>query len=541
LLAIFASVQALAIVWLVGRRITSDDEPVVWVAARDLQQLTFHQPNFYGQSYGSPFEAALVAMLHVAQVSYPTALSMVLSLLALAPWWVLAFAAHRCGSTRLTIAAAVAPLVLSGYYSVFVAVTPESQVARFLAVIGVAIMMTKPKMRFEALAWTLVGLAAAVDTSTVLLGGPAAAWFLFMKPVRRERLVAMGAGCIVPVGWVAAGAVFYSRLHPDYALHGAPSLRPSLGTLWHSVRRPEHLFNLYVFELLRSAVLPILMLAVLIALLLWTRRRASIAASIAATAVLLFALSTPKAQEDLGPFLPSGRILLVLPFAMWFFAFVIADTGWRPTFTVDQRVVVVGLVALAAASFGARAIWPADRVLHWRDYASSPALFGYRFDRTEDVSRRCNNLRSLATRNGAQLVVLDTIVLAYACDVLEAPRLRTLLPRFDRRTWRMYDELRRSRHVALFWDVRSDFCAVAAPQFMSCRMIASHGAVARFAPQSVLSVLAAVGWPIRPFGPACHPHGERFTWSAAQSTSVITLTCSHPLAVPRAAEHRSPP
>jgi hypothetical protein len=90
---------------------------------------------------------------------------------------------------------------------------------------------------------------------------------------------------------------------------------------------------------------------------------------------------------------------------------------------------------------------------------------------------------------------------------------------YERRTWRLYEELRTTRRAAVIADVAPGFCARARRRVERCTSVSRRAVVITFRPQSALAVLTALALPVRAFGPDCHP----------RPTEGDAIVCSDPL------------
>jgi len=523
-LAAIAVAEAARVVWAVGRRLTNEDSGLLWYAAREWLHGRVHQPNFFGQGYGSTLEALPVTVLHgLAGVPYATAMSIGFEAFALGGWLLLALAAWRRRRRVLVVAALAFPLVLSGYHTVFLAVGPPSTAGRFLTIAGVAVLIGGWRnLAVGALAWSLVGVGLQLDPSSALLALPVAAWWALSEGLSRRHVTAIVCGAVVPLAYLVWRVHFYGR-HPDYrfydTLYGGASLRPRVSQLRDSLTGLGRLLGLYVPELVRWWPVPLVVLLTLVATLLATRRRVYAAPAGLVIVLFLYAISTSKAGSDEGPLLPSGRVLLLLPATLWFLLFLLAESGflagrrWWPAWSSQAAVALV--VVVAVASSAVRTFDFGSRVGSWRTRATALLLSGHvGYLPTEWIAARCREDMAIARSASVGLVVYpENYRLGYACAAVAPDGITTLIPRYERRTWRMYEELRTRRTRMAVANVSAAFCDLAR-QRAECAWHPSHAplspgtAILRFPAQPALPLLDALGFIARPFGPHCHTLGN---------------------------------
>ncbi len=489
----------------VSSEITGPDNSVLWYAVPEWTHLRLHEPGFYGQSYGSTFDAIPAAALHAVGVGLAWAVPIGLGLSILTVWFALGWAAARRGHPTVALLAYAGPVLLSSYYVVFVTVVP---VERAFALVGIGVAMLLVRSRHAwvtALGVAVTGVAVAIDASSLVLVAPIAVWFA-LDLRRRTELVPVLVGLIPAVAYFVYRLWFY-RAHPDHDLHGALPLRPSFDVLGRVFDDPYPVFRLFALEVLREWWMPLAAGAVVLVVVLARRRATTAVPAVLVLVFTLYAVSTPRAGDRAGLFLPPARVLLMVPFALWFLVFLLAET--RPSFPGWVRPAVVAVVmVLAAVSFTERLVGSGTHdpaVVHHEALTS----ILYAFEPVRGVERDCDRIEAAAARAGADLVVLPLGgTRAFACAGRTGNTLETLDIPFERRTWLLERAARVPVRTVLVRPVPSDFCAVARRRAIRCRQ--AHGvAVLTARRQPALNLLALIGLSVRPFGPGCRIVGTR--------------------------------
>lgn len=198
-----AVVEQIRSSWFVAPTVTNDDATLLWYAAQEWGRHRVHQPGFYGQAYGSTLEGLPLDGLWRLGIDPWVGLPIVMGVFALGGWLLLAGAAWRRAHPTLAVAAVAAPMLLSAYHNFFVTNVLEGTAPRFLAVAGVAVLIT-PRLPLAAqgLALSLLGLGLVMDPSIALLGVPVVLWFFLSEPRTRDRVVALAAGAVIPAAWL---------------------------------------------------------------------------------------------------------------------------------------------------------------------------------------------------------------------------------------------------------------------------------------------------------------------------------------------------
>jgi hypothetical protein len=454
-----------------GRVATNEDQTLLWFAGRELLALHVHEPNFYGQSYNTVFEALPGQLLHVLGLSLALATPLGTMLLASACWLVLAGVALRRGH-QLAAAAALALPVCLGVPYLLLFDAPRGVLSGDLAgalAVAAALAIRRPRWRLAVLL-AVGGLAIAWDNAVALAVAPALAATtigslrdLLQRP-RRTLLVA-GAALLVPAGWLVLDHLWYGGHAVDLtaASHNM-SLQPSvLGT---NLAHPARLFGFYEPQLWQqpavvvAAIAALLILAVAVSL---TVRRAAPAAAALTFLVVLLVILSVRDTLDVHPdlYLSGSRFLLPMPIGLWVVLFfTLAAIRDRPRGRargrrrLDPRVPLAAITVLALASivsaqarFGAtvRAVTAVDAGAHPVIGVVNPTA----------LLAECAVIARVYRTTRAQLLVTDQRNVAYGCAAQDD--LNTLVAGYERRGWLLARAATRpvSRILIQGWTCRS--------------------------------------------------------------------------------------
>jgi hypothetical protein len=488
------------VIRVVSGRITNYDATVVWAEAYDWRHLAFHQPNYYGQSYGSNLIGIPVALLHSLGMSFGLATPIALAASMLGLWFALGIAAFARGKPVLATAACAAPAVLSSYNAMYVSSVTFERVFILTGVAGALLIWGKRTPLLIAVVTALAGLGFFLDGSSVMLIVPVLAWWLLDGPLGARIWRGIALGAVVPAAFFVFTLVFY-KLHPDYDTHRLP-LAPSFGVLTRSLGHLDLSFQLSAAELVRAWWIPVVVACVCVAGLLWSRRRKFVVPAALFFGLVVLALAHPRsgstAAKSSGTFLPPGRLLLFFAPAIWFL-FVLLSEAYPRLAARCARAALVGILALAVVSLGARGLISSHDPETM--YTSAVYNYGYAFTATVKTEARCARLERQARTARADVIVL-LVEPAELPDACAADGARALALPFDRRTWRLSDEAARTSTRALYSPVPRTFCTVANRRFTRCTRTGST-AVLQYRPQSQLNVLALLGLTTRAYGNDC--------------------------------------
>ncbi len=441
-LASVAQQLRLLVRWL--RFDVSEDQALLWAAARSWGRLQPRQPNFWGQRYGVTFEAIPAEVLSWLGVGYPTGLPFVILAMNLAGWWVLALAAWRRGRPGWALCAVAVPVLLPAEYAVL-SIVFNTALGRLMACVCAASILVKPGVRWVlSVASAVGGLAVLFDTASAMLVVPAlVVGIAACVTDRRSRAQwvavarTVAIGLVAPLGWFALTRFWY-RAHPENALHPSPSLHPQLDVLIDNLSNPSRHFTTYSLEILRSPVVALVAIGCVLAVAFTRGDARTRIASALFLLLLIAALTSQRSRDGLPtPYYPAARVLMPLPTALWFVAFITFERR-RPARPVGDapravgRQVTIALCVLLAVTFAVRVVTWSDRVDDLRTRAEEYP--NYPLTTASALVGLCDRVENAAHTNGTEYALFDLRTPAYACAGL-IDDVTTFYPPYDRRSW----------------------------------------------------------------------------------------------------------
>jgi hypothetical protein len=477
----------------------NEDDTILWYAARELGRWHLHQPNFYGQTYGTVFAAVGIVATRAFAVRPNAGLMMGIAAFMVGGWIVLAGGAWIRGHRLLGLLALALPVVLSNEYASWLPIQSRAP-GSFVACLGAALLVAWPdRRRAQLVAWVLLGLGLVFDSGSIFVVVPVGAYALLRPGRLRDHLLTAAAGLVPAIAWTAATGLFYVA-HPDYALHPSPGLFPAVDSAIINFTHLDRYGAFLTLELLRPWPLPFIAVVSLAGVLVATRRRVFVVPALLAAALVLVSLTTPKAEDGQPTvYLAYGRLLYSLAPLAWFLGVLVAESG----------------VARRLPRFAPLAAGLAITLLVFGTYAARSATFDQRFDEirrvarsgvspvsnVDELQRGCRAIADVMQQERAGLVVMryDRNA-AYGCAADGAVELDTLFPAYERRTWRLGEESRQSRSRFLVTEVDSAWCASVDRRY-SCRLSrAVPGlAIIDIPPQPVVPLLEGIGLDVRRF------------------------------------------
>lgn len=474
---------------------TNEDFTLLWAAARSWGGLQMRQPNFWGQSYGTTFEAIPVEVLRAVGVGPGLGLPLVIAVAHVASWWIPATVAWRRGRRVLACLAFGAPVLLTTEY-VIAASVYSVIVGRVLAACAAALILAWPSRRIPvAVAAGLALLAVQFDASTVLLTLPACVYgVLTLLVASRRRLLDLGALVLAAVPgllWYAYTVRWYRR-HPTDALHKAPSFTPSLHLLGDNLGHPARLFGHFGPELLRWPALVLVVIAFVVVRNLATGRLPLVMASVGFVVALLFAASIPKSTDELPTvYFLAARTVLALPLGLWFLLAIGPPLRWSAR---ASRLALAAVVALTVVTGTVRLVTWDSRGAPMRRAAERARM--YPLTKVSRIERLCSEVRDAARATGAQFAFYRERTRAYACSGLLGDEVTSVFPEYERRSWLLRAAARPARGSVLVVGARPPACVDGT---LACRNLPHGITVVPITGGSPLATASRAGFFVRPF------------------------------------------
>jgi hypothetical protein len=501
---LLAALQVREVISL-GATYTDQDQTMLWSAGRAMLHGHVYEPNIWGSQYNTVFEGLPAAMAHVLGVSWGVAMPAATAGLALCAWVVLCVGAWRRGQRAAAVMALCAPLVMTARYSMLLDAPRGIMAGDLAAATGVAIALGARRREVQLVGVIgLGGLGVCWDFASLFLVGPAAVYLLWNeRPCAwppRGRSIAWFVGALAPAAlWLVGSHLFY-KANPTYLTAPSVSVVPHLSVLSHTVRHLTRYFTIYAPALWPVAPVAIMVLVALVVacVILGIRHRAwpmVVAAAVVATA-LLGALSLARAT-DISPGLLLGapRVILPLPFGIWFLIFMLLESGGalslRPSWRLGVMSVILALTVASAivvqVRFGATAtsVLAAER---------TPAA-GITVVTPGSVVASCARIAEVDHRIHAQLFATERDNLAYGCWASEG--LATIMPAYDRRGW-VIDSAYETATTRLLVAGRS--CSQLPEGLGTCTPVGPDLIAVITPPRAAAVTLGALGMPVRRSG-----------------------------------------
>lgn len=482
------------------RRFANEDVTMHWYAARDFGELSFRQPNFYGQSYHTVFESVVAVPIRWMGGAAASASAIAAAMTIVGGWFLLAVAANRRGLGVSAMAALACPVAISSSYLVL-SEAPGGRGAGTFLVFAAAAMFVWP------------GQSRALDAAILAVAGVGLLWNFGMLPAVavicaamiprlrswRRALVVVGAGAAPPLAWLLFTRWFYDR-RPSYDLHRSAFAEVDLAYLRANLAHPSRYLEDLTFELGGGWMLTLMLATGLCALLVRSRRWQLIVPVAAAVSATCGILSLNKSLDgSASPFFSFGRFLVAVPLAIWLLVAVAEQDGGVPLpGWITSRRVIMAVGAIALLSFADRQLTFSNR-FHGLQVAGETAPTSA-VGSTVEILDRCRVLGRLADDNDVSMVIFRyDRTSTYACGAEWYGHTSTLFPTYDRRTWIVDESIKDEQTRLMVNGVDSTWCTTITTVVDTCTLLSDgNTALITTSPRSTWATVTLLGIPTRP-------------------------------------------
>jgi hypothetical protein len=425
-----------------------DDQALLWHAATDLARGQFHEPRFYGQAYSTWLEAVPAALLLLLEVPHRIALPVSTLACALFPFILLGLVALREGKSNAALFMLFIPLALPLEYALITAMPRGFFPGVALGTISLVLASSSRGPFFSFLAAFCGGLGLSANPNSAPLVAAAA----LMEGAKFLRTRSLSSLCSSILGLSIAGALhvavqaFY-RSNPDFMAHASPRIRFSLDAFSGAITHLSDFSSWYSPIPALPVILPFSLVIIPLGVLA-KRHRYACFAYFSGMVVLCLALAAPKVHDGtMSIYQPLGRMFLAAP-VLW--AWALGRAGWSNSAYLSRALIaaMLCLCVLRCLLSGPQV----ERLAIAPEHQVQATL-------VSRIEAECARLASLSPEYHPEVIVFGvhriTKILNYACPAVWSPgAIPTFFPAFERRTWRVREELLTKRSRILFYETR---------------------------------------------------------------------------------------
>ena len=449
--------------------VIDNDQPIMWLAAANFSNFSFHEPCYYGQDYNTLLEGFLAVPLLWAKIPIPIAVPLVSCLLSIGSFLLLAAIAIRKKLYRIALVISFIPFLLPLEYWI-ISFMPRGFVPGiFLASIAcycLIIFKNKKGIFFWAF---FSALAVTVTANAVIFIFPIGLYAVLNYYRKSSFYIVTVAGAISGSIYQIASYLFY-RSNPEYIIHPSWPLTFSLSKLWDGLCHMDKHYEWVTPIFNHGSIVLIILFIILIAALIHRKKYKAAIVILSGFALMLITLGIPKVHDaDYSVYFSYERFYLAAPHILAFGLILLyldekadlplqadelkgATESGQPLKVTKKRKYLLFLAVTILVLFymGYRHISlaaAAKIIMKESGLVLEQA-------RVTDVVALCAELTKISARTGVELVVFlkrDTL-LNYALAALHKGEIKTFST-YERRFWRLLEESENTRTGFLIYNI----------------------------------------------------------------------------------------
>lgn len=430
-LSLFLAVLSILIayrIWVLfqfGVIYTDQDQAVLWEGVMNFSSGLFHETRYYGQAYNTMLEALLATPLYLIGVPVYIALPTVTVLLALLPFFCLAYVLYFKRKEDAGLLVLLIPLLLPMEYDL-ITTMPRGFVAG-LAFAGIASLWLESKhTRSYYLFGLFIALGYTLNPNSILLSLPLTL-FYFLKNFACIRFYLYGLAGLFSGFLIHLTLNRFYVLNPNYELH-RPISEFSSEYFIEGIEKWDLFFG-DLTPIFWGQGLFVLIIPILSAVYFLRKRQLDyVLVAISLLPILLLPLFNSRLYNAADTvFYSYSRMYLAVPVL---FGLLLYLMSWKKI----PRLVLLplaGVFVFKLALFSEKL----DERLNESTYILVRPV--------QEVLDRCAQLKQMRDEHELDLIIINDfgfIIENYACGICTQKELKTLYPVYERRTWRLLED-----------------------------------------------------------------------------------------------------
>ena len=432
-----------------------DDQALMWNGAAAMGHLCFPEPCYWGQAYGSMFEAVVAVPLYWLRIPMNIALPLATMIMSFFPYLFIALRLYKRKSVIAAFITVAFYLLMSWEWDILTSI-PRSLISGFpLAVCG-AIVLNEAKTGTKSLTGVLMIMTGMIMTNNAIVIGALAFVHYFFHFRRNKRFFIWNvAGLIIGLMLYISVKNFY-RINVDYSLHGGIHAELSMDVLKANLTRLSDLTSYFIFFRRGEVVYACLGICCLILTLNRKFEAVTQIVVIVMMVMLLLCLTKSLDFDENSVLFSQTRMFLFIPYALlliWYYLsldsqpHLLGDKGKWEFMVCACAVIMVLCVSLGKMSACLSSI---------RDPSSSLNNPGpCNLKKVEDIVRVAKETSAYADECKADVIVTcgDDRALSYVLDAMNFGKYTVYNSVYDRRTWNYHYLMHKQPHRCVFVDL----------------------------------------------------------------------------------------
>ena len=428
---------------------TDSDQTIMWLGLQQYSKGIFHEPRFFGQAYNTMLEAILAIPLYEFGVPPYKALPIITSILALIPYIIISLFAFLKKSPIISCLILSIPLLLPIEYSLITSMPRGFVTGIFISTFGV-IGLFYPKSKTSFLFSSLIAVIGySVNSNAILISIPCLIYMYIENRKNKYFYILSSIGLVLGISMHLAINYFYV-LNPYYNLHKI-EMSYSFENLILSFTNLDKHFNDIMPIFWKSGFL-VLLLFVIISVFLYRAKKYRESNIVILTIfVIISTLGLSKIHDGSNSiFFSYSRMYLSIPILLGISLSFFSQINSKKYFYLFF------LIPFSCFLFNLNNI---DKAIEFNIDEKKKHVVG--IIEIPKLYEECNNLKVICNEYKIQLVIISNHwyydFFNYGCPSCDESFPNTLLPSYERRTWRLIEDEKTIYKNILIIDLTKDF------------------------------------------------------------------------------------
>jgi hypothetical protein len=426
------------------------DQSIMWYGIHEFIHGRFHEPCYFGQAYNTMLEALFAVPFVATGITINKALPLVTSILTLFPFILFAVLSFIHGRKLVAFLILCIPVLLPVEYGMITTMPRGFVAGVFFSSIAVSLLVWKNKKWSYILSTFISLLAFIVNQNSLLITFPLYI-YLFIKNNKNIYwyiFSSLGA---------APGIIIYFLIRHFYYNHPKYIALPEWPFAYNWKLLMDNLTNtdIYLNNLTpifwSSGWIVFIIICACCIIFFKQKNYAKAAATIAGLLFILFSFGVYKTIDGrLSVFFPYARFYLAIPVGIAILLYSINGNPKRQGYYIIPILLSLSFLLIKATTTNI------DELVIKNTKPNVDCVLDVR--KVIALENLCNRLNCIAdSTNSTLLIVRSDWFISYVCPAFLEKFPETLLPEYDRRTWRLLEEDSITRKNILVLDVDSNF------------------------------------------------------------------------------------
>lgn len=426
---IFILIYRLWLLTLFGFKYTDTDQAVMWAGANDYAQGLFHEPRFYGQAYNSMLESLIAVPLIKIGVPIYQALPIITTLLTLLPYFILAYLTYIKKSKTLGLFILLFSFLLPIEYDLITSLSRGFVTGiALVSLTFIPILNKKENSLSFFLSLFFIVLGYSINPNSIILSLPLLLYYFLNNYKKLKFYIFSFLGATLALFLHFISNQFYIN-NPNYNLHRR-NIKFSLDYFFEGIQTLDTFFNDLTPIFWKQGWTIVFIPIILAIIFLIQKKTVPALVSFITPIIILVPFCASRLYDGTDSvFYSFSRMFLAVPVLLVLLLSFLNFKNTKKNY----------LILILPISFGLYKTMYAKQLIDFN--MSKNHYIGV--VENEKLLKDCKKISQIAKKYNVGLIIANShfyIANNYACETCEENFPKTLLPYYERRTWRLIND-----------------------------------------------------------------------------------------------------